>query len=210
VKFDPLKHNRRSIRVPSYDYQRAGAYFITVVAQDRQCLFAGIMENEAVLTKAGAMVLDVWQALPAYYAGVEVDAFVLMPNHVHGIVVLTEMENLLTKGGEGAVGPGQAHSPLRYEDRSRSRLAPTGESNAIPGSRGRLSLPDVVHRFKTMTTTRYIASVHQDGWPSFRKRPWQRNYYEEVIRSEERWNEVRQYIADNPRRWEEDAENPDI
>jgi putative transposase len=175
VKLDPLKHHRRSIRLPHYDYTRAGAYFVTVVAQDRQCVFAEIVANEAVLTAAGVMVWEVLQALPTHYRGVGVDACVVMPNHVHSIVMLADVEHDVS-----------ATSPKR------------------------LSLPDVVHRFKTMTTTRYIAGVNQHGWPGFRKRLWQRNYYEEVIRSEARWNQVRQYIADNPRRWAEDKENPNV
>ena len=71
-----------------------------------------------------------------------------------------------------------------------------------------LSLQDVVHRFKTLTTKRYADGVKQFGWTPFRGRLWQRNYYEHIVRDEESLNRIRQYILDNPARWEFDRENP--
>jgi len=71
-----------------------------------------------------------------------------------------------------------------------------------------MSLPDVVHRFKSLTTARYRRGVLQDRWLPFCGRLWQRNYYERVVRDDEELNDIRQYIADNPLRWAEDRENP--
>jgi putative transposase len=88
-RFDPFVHHRRSIRLKHYDYRQAGVYFLTVCVQDRSCLFGEIVEGAMRLSAAGAMVQAVWEAVPEHYAGVELDAFVVMPNHVHGIVVLT-------------------------------------------------------------------------------------------------------------------------
>ena len=198
MKFDPLKHHRRSIRLKHYDYSREGAYFVTVVTQDRQGVLAEIVTDEIVLTEAGTMVWEIWRAMPTFYPGVEVDACVVMPNHVHGIVVMTGLEKTLASDGQVGSKPGQAPVP-----------APTEAAAAPAENPMRMSLSEVVHRFKTMTTTRYMAGVHQRGWPGFRKQLWQRYYYEEVIRTVARWNEVRQYIADNPRRWHEDEENLD-
>jgi hypothetical protein len=73
-----------------------------------------------------------------------------------------------------------------------------------------MSLPDVVHRFKSLTTARYRKGVLQDGWQPFPGRLWQRNYYERVVRSLEELNRIRQYIIDNPASWEDDVENPDV
>ena len=73
-----------------------------------------------------------------------------------------------------------------------------------------MSLPDVVHRFKSLTTARYRKGVLQDGWQPFPGRLWQRNYYEHIIRDEEELNRIRQYIIHNPTRWEDDVENPDV
>jgi len=71
-----------------------------------------------------------------------------------------------------------------------------------------LSLPDVVHRLKSIKTKQYIDGIKQVGWPSIAGRLWQRNYFEHVIRNEDSLNRIRQYILDNPAKWEFDRENP--
>lgn len=72
-----------------------------------------------------------------------------------------------------------------------------------------MSLGDVVHRFKTMTTRRYANAVRQFGWPAFSGRLWQRNYYEHIVRDAASLNRIRRYILDNPARWAVDRETPD-
>lgn len=134
---------------------------------------------------AGRMVQETWDELPNHYAGVESDAFVVMPNHMHWIVVL--------------VGAGPRARP--GSDGQPRRVAPTVAAAV-------LSLLDVVHRFKTLTTKRYIDGVKQFGWTPFDGRLWQRNYFEHIIRNEESLKRIRQYILDNPARWEFDRENP--
>ena len=92
MKFDPLRHHRHSIRLKGYDYSRAGAYFVTMCAWHREMIFGEVVEGEMRLSEAGQMVCDVWEGLPTHYAHVELDAFVVMPNHVHGIIVLVDDE----------------------------------------------------------------------------------------------------------------------
>ncbi len=74
--------------MPAYDYAQAGAYFVTVCTQNRECVFGDIVGGEMVLSAPGQMVEAVWRELPQHYPGVEADAFVVMPNHVHGIIIL--------------------------------------------------------------------------------------------------------------------------
>ncbi|MPZ75625.1 MAG: transposase [Deltaproteobacteria bacterium] len=186
MNYDPDKHHRQSIRLKSYDYSQSGAYFVTVVAQDRTCLFGEIVTGEIKLNDAGRMVQAVWDELPIHYSGVETDAFVVMPNHIHGVVVLVG-------AGPRACPDVGAGNPERGQPQG---VAPT------------LSLPDVVHRFKTLTTKRFADGVKQSGWIPFRGRLWQRNYYEHIIRDEKSLDRIRQYILDNPARWEFDRENP--
>jgi REP element-mobilizing transposase RayT len=150
---------RRSLRLPHYDYSRAGFYFVTVVTRDRGSWFGQIVDAEMQANEAGRMVADVWRAMSSHYIGVGADTFVLMPDHVHGIVTLNSSH-----------------------DRT-------------------LSLPDVVHRFKTMTTAQYIEGVKTRGWPRFRSHLWRRGYYDRVVRSERALQEIRNYIVGNPRRW---------
>jgi REP-associated tyrosine transposase len=184
TKYNRDDHHRRSIRLRDYDYAQINAYFVTIVAQGRKCLFGETIEGEMRLNVAGRMVEAVWNSFPKHYPSVECDAFVVMPNHVHAVIVL---------------GP-------------RARPAPTGQPRGVAHTiNASLALPDVVHRFKTLTTKQYIDGVKQNNWPSFVARLWQRNYFEHVIRNignEESLNRIRQYIVDNPAQWEFDRENP--
>ena len=121
--------------------------------------------------------------IPVNYPGVETDAFIVMPNHIHGIIIL--------------VGAGPCACPDSTVDGGQPRgVAPT-----------HLSLPDIVHRFKTMTTKQYVDGVKMCCWPSFHRRLWQRNYYEHIICNEASIERIRIYIQDNPRHWMFDREN---
>jgi hypothetical protein len=88
-KRDPQRRHRRSIRLRGYDYSQAGAYFITICTQDRACLFGEIVDGEMRPNAAGRMVKQCWQEIPAHFSHVELDEFVVMPNHVHGILIIT-------------------------------------------------------------------------------------------------------------------------
>jgi len=91
MTYDPEKHHRRSIRLKGYDYTQAGAYFVTVCVQNHECLFGQILDNNMRLNHAGVIVQTVWNELPVHYTHVQLDQFVAMPNHVHGIVILTDV-----------------------------------------------------------------------------------------------------------------------
>jgi len=187
VRFDPDKHHRRSIRLRGYDYAQAGAYFITIVAQGRECLLGQVVNDEMQLNDAGRMIWDEWQALAHRFPAVELDQFVVMPNHVHGIVRIV---------GASLV---DAHDGMTTTEgattrRATTRVAPT--------------LGDIVGAFKSITTNEYIRGVKTLGWQSFPGRLWQRNYYEHIIRDDASLNRIRRYIVDNPAQWPNDDENP--
>jgi len=191
MRFHPERHHRRSIRLKGYDYRQAGAYFVTICTQDRAFLFGQVVHDEMQLNDAGKMVYDVWNDLPAFYPGVQTDAFIVMPNHIHGIIILV--------GADLPVGPDSG--PRACPGQPQELGQPQGVAST-------LGLPDVVHRFKTMTTKRYADGVKRLGWEPFRGRLWQRNYYEHIIRNEESLNRIREYILTNPMRWELDRETP--
>ncbi len=88
MKYDPAIHRHRSIRLQRYDYSQAGAYFVTICTQNRECLFGEIVNGEMRLKDAGKMIQAVWDEIPAYYPGIDIDSFIVMPNHIHGIVVI--------------------------------------------------------------------------------------------------------------------------
>ena len=83
-------HRRRSIRLSGYDYRQAGAYFITVCTHNRMPLFGEIPEDEIILNDAGRIVWECWEAIPNHYPHAELDTFIVMPNHIHGIIFLTD------------------------------------------------------------------------------------------------------------------------
>lgn len=218
MKYDPERHHRRSIRLKGYDYAQAGAYFITIATQDRACLFGVVADGRMHLNEAGRMVFAEWDALPTRYPMVELDAFVVMPNHVHGIIVITNKyvvgatlvvaQTDITTVGAGLVPALENTMPTDRAGtgtRATTRVAPTipkNDNTATP------AVGDVVGAFKSVTTKRYVDGVKQCGWPAFRGRLWQRNYYEHVIRADESPRRIRQYILDNPARWAMDRENP--
>jgi len=185
---------RRSIRLKDYDYHHAGAYFVTIVTQDRRCLFGDVVDGKMQLNSAGQMIQAVWNDLSTYYRSVVTDAFAVLPNHLHGVIVL--------------VGAGPCACP--ESGGQPQGVAPTKTRSAYAGVARHLSLPDVLHRFKTLTTQRYTLGVKENGWVRFHRRLWQRNYFEHVIRDEKSLNRIRQYILDNPARWQFDRENPAV
>jgi putative transposase len=196
MMFHPERYHRRSIRLKGYDYRQAGAYFVTICTQDRAFLFGYVAHGEMRLNEAGKMVCDAWNDLPAFYLGVQTDAFIVMPNHIHGIIILAEADPRVCPA-QPSVGVGPRAYPGQPQEMGQPQgVAPT------------LGLPDVVHRFKTMTTKRYADGVKRLGWEPFRGRLWQRNYYEHIIRNEESLNRIREYILTNPMRWALDRENP--
>ena len=86
--FDPKIHHRRSIRLQGYDYSQAGMYFITLCTQKRECLLGEIVDGHIQLNDAGRMVQTVWDEIPSHYSGADIDVFIAMPNHIHGIIAI--------------------------------------------------------------------------------------------------------------------------
>ena len=89
MKYDADKHHRRSIRLKGYDYSQAGAYFVTICVKERACLFGDVLDGEMRLNDVGQMVTHDWVELPERFPTVKIDEFVVMPNHLHGIIILT-------------------------------------------------------------------------------------------------------------------------
>ena len=110
--YDPTRHQRRSTRLTAYDYAQAGAYYVTICTQDRLCLFGEVVNGNMVLEDAGRAIWRVWEALPARFPHIALDAFVVMPNHIHGIIVITS-----TGAGEYRGADPDDHPPVRGEDR---------------------------------------------------------------------------------------------
>ncbi|MGA3309859.1 MAG: transposase [Xanthobacteraceae bacterium] len=180
------KHRRRSLRLKGYDYAQAGAYFITICTQGRACLFGDVVDGSMCWNAAGQLAATTWNDTSVRFPGIELDAFVVMPNHLHGIIVLPD-RTIVRPDGHHRVG-----APL--VGAHDARAAPT--------------VGDIVRTFKSLFTVAYIQGVKENRRPGFDRRLWQRNYYEHIIRDEPELARVRRYIDENPLRWAFDHENP--
>lgn len=199
----PLRpHHRRSIRLKGYDYSQAGAYFITIVTQDRACLFGEVVDGAMRLNEYGRIVEFTWHDLVNHVAGIVLDAFVVMPNHVHGIVILTDAPDDVTVGAGSEPAPTATKpAPTNMEPTpTTTNPAPTTTTTAKPK---RHALPEIIRQFKTFSARR-INQCRQTANVAV----WQRNYYEHIVRDEHALNRIRHYILDNPARWAFDRENP--
>lgn len=179
MRYDPNKHHRRSIRLQGYDYAQDGAYFVTICTYNRECVLRELIGEAMQINLFGSIVQDSWLDLPNHYFHTELDAFVIMPNHVHGIIVLNAARDL--KGGVGL------------------RPTPTLAST----SKHHHSLSEIVRAFKSFSTHRINELRDSPGGAV-----WQRNYYERIIRSEKMLNDARLYIETNPAQWAFDKDNP--
>jgi putative transposase len=181
MKFDPHKHHRGSNRLQGYDYSLAGAYFITVVTYQREMLFGEIVEGGVKLNRRGEIVWEEWFASTNIRKEIRLfsDEFVVMPNHIHGIVwIVNDGSNANAEAN--AVVVGADGRPLRRKPRSLSSF---------------------VAGFKASVTKRIRDELNETGI-------WQRNYHDRIIRNERELDATRRYILANPLDWVEDGENP--
>ncbi|MCZ7568601.1 MAG: hypothetical protein M5U01_08420 [Ardenticatenaceae bacterium] len=184
MTYDPDHHQRRSIRLKDFDYTQPGAYFLTFAAWNRELLFGEVVDGEMVLSDSGQIAQAEWLATPTIRREIELDALVVMPNHLHGIIWIT-VDPLV-----GA--PGRA-----------PRLPDASQPDRVPLHRPPKSLGSFVAGYKSAVTTRINQRRATPGCPV-----WQRNYWEHIIRTERALQAIRQYIANNPTRWSLDRYNP--
>jgi len=239
-----MQYHRRSIRLKGYDYSSDGYYFITICVNKRLCLFGNIENKIMYLNGAGKIINKWWCKLTGKFSNTRLDEYIIMPNHMHGIIHIGGIV-----GADPCVCPydaGNQNQINQYGNASvdnqpdKSRLIGKQSDERIPDMNHRDGhipdvdhrgehIPDVDHRgehmgsplqgesrisistkiqwFKTMTTNEYIRNVKQKNWQPFYKKLWQRNYYERIIWNEKQLNTIRQYIVNNPMKWDKDINN---
>jgi len=186
-KYDPDIHHRRSIRLPGFDYTQDGAYSITICTHEKQCLFGDVIDGKMLLNRFGTLIYDCWIDLASRFQYIELDEFITMPNHVHGIILI--------RRGKAEPCP----LPTPHPSKARLRLAPTPAFGKPVGK----SVSSIIGSFKSTATRMMNAMRNTPGAPL-----WQRNYYEHIIRDDDDMNRTREYIIENPLRWYEDENNP--
>jgi len=192
IRFDPNKHHRKSIRLPGYDYSQVDAYYVTIVTYQRDCLFGDIVNKEMILNDLGKIAYECWRGISEHFPFVELGAYVVMPNHVHGIIVIRAVES---RSAIGTVDGGRGAALLRPYARPDDNQNPH-KINVKPGSLGA-----IVRSYKSAVSYRIHKEHNATGI-------WQRNYYEHIIRDEKDLQNKTDYIEANPMLWDEDDNNP--
>ena len=174
-------YGRRSMRLPDYDYTRSGAYFITLCTHNRLPLFGEVHQGNVRHTRLGWLAAGCWLAIPRHFPGVGLDAWIVMPDHVHGIIEI--------RRGEAFGIPPELTEQVLLPNASPLRTPPRGTA---PGS-----VAAIIQNYKSISARRIN---RWRGTPS--STVWQRNYYEHVVRDEENLGRIREYILANPAAWE--------
>ncbi len=189
MPYDPEKHHRRSIRLSGYDYTSAGMYFVTICTAGRVCVFGDIVDEGVRLSRWGRIAARYWRAIPDHFPAVDLDAFVIMPNHVHGIMVINKAD-----GGCRITDVCNAHGAQNPRD--AAALEPSNlTTHGVPPR----SLSAIVRSYKAGVTREINRQRHTPG-----TRFWQRNYSEHVVRNREDYERVYTYAVSNPGLWLED------
>ena len=208
MTYDPRIHHRRSIRLRGYDYAGGGAYFVTICTQGKVPVFGQVVEGEMLVNDAGRLVQKIWEELAQRFETLVLDAFQVMPNHMHGVFVLPGPglhPALAEATGAPVIQPGAINPPRDGRRRARSTLAmvdSTIEGRASPTKL--TSMGDVVGAFKFISTIAVNKLLSRVGTKLLHE-----NFYEHIVRDVHELEIIRDYIIHNPQRWEEDPDNPE-
>jgi putative transposase len=168
----------RPMRLKSRDYSLPGLYFVTICATQKRCIFGRVNDGQIELAALGQITYESWIAIPLHFARVNLHVFVIMPNHLHGILEIAQT--------------GLAQHAARLQRNRQSRL-----QGVQPGS-----LSAIIRSFKAEASRRAGEELQWKG------RVWQPNYYDRVIRDGREFADASRYILENPQNWERDLENP--
>ena len=195
MKYDPIQHHRRSIRLSGYDYSQSGAYFVTICSYQRQCVFGDIVNGQMHLNQYGDIVADTYQWLCQRYPFLHLDEWIIMPNHFHAIMVIADQSYINT---DKPCRGGSRTAPTNYQRQTDTTI------NHRNSTAKRKPLGRLIGAFKTVSTKKINILRDAPGTPL-----WQRNYYEHIIRNEQAMDKIRQYIINNLISWVEDQLHPD-
>ncbi len=206
-------HNRRSIRLKGYDYSKAGLYFITICTQNREYFFgeivgatvgATLVVARMKLNDAGKMIETEWLKLSARFTNIKLHEYVVMPNHFHGIIQIVGKTVGATIVFAPDNTPRNPHvgAPLvgAQNNDERARVAPTNAPTAPTDK----TIGDIMDAYKSITTVEYIGGVKNWEWQRFNGKLWQRDYYEHIIRNQQSYQTISEYIINNPAKWKDD------
>lgn len=203
---------RRAMRLRGYDYSQPGAYFVTICAQHRKCLFGTIIDGKMQLNEIGKIVVECWNRISQHFPSVELGEYVIMPNHTHGIIRwgIPEMkspyvpEHIATRRGDRqTTAKPQFATPPEHIATRRGEVSSPALNNSRKDEAPSPTLGKIVAYFKYQSTKRI--NQHRDRQGT---RIWQRDYYDHVVRDAPDLQRLCQYIQNNPMKWELDQLHP--
>ena len=231
---NPDLYHRHSNRLAGYDYRQPGAYFITLVSWHRKCIFGTVTDGKVELTSIGKIIQSEWRKLPNHFPTARVEAFVIMPNHIHGIIVIEqsgvgkthpvaeeifEAKASLDKGVEGSrdISPlpmnrilpvGATHPAIEKLSEGKARVDRSTEENFDGSPLLQKSWPNGLLKSSLGSIIGQVKSrITKRIWKlsGMNRHPiWQRSYFEHIIRNEKEYQLISEYIEINPERWQED------
>jgi len=175
---------RRSTRLEGYDYSQSGGYFVTICTHRKACILGEISGGILLPTKLGKTVKTCWLGIPDHFPNTEMDEWVIMPNHIHGIILIHDASSgeAFAKNSDSINRTTANASPLRY---------PAGTTPR--------SLGAIIQNFKSISTRKANQLQGTPGRPI-----WQRGFYDRIIRNQSELDHIRKYITDNPLEWKLD------
>ena len=181
------KHRRNSLRLQGYDYSALGGYFVTICSYQKTHIFGDCVDDEIILSEMGDVARDCWLAIPQHFEDVTLDIFMIMPNHIHGIILIHDQPNNNSRSGAKHVSP----LPKDYTE----SLPPRNKTGSPPKS-----ISAIISSFKASVTREIRKEIpNMDNI-----KIWQRGFYDHVIRNDDGLRRIQQYIHDNPLKWEHD------
>jgi putative transposase len=190
--YKPEIHHRRSIRLKGYDYSQAGVYFVTICVKDHACLFGTIADGKLQYNDYGQIANEFWLKISEHFSDVKLDEFIIMPNHIHGIITINNCRGEVTSPFSEVVAP---------NSKTKTAQKQGGETPPLQ----KFTLGQIVAYFKYQSAKRINDIRNAPGTPI-----WQRNYYEHIIRDDKELQAIQEYIRYNPLKWDEDKENPEM
>ena len=196
---------RRSIRLQGRDYAFPGAYFVTICSHEQRHIFGTVRDSRLIPSELGRLVRECWVAIPLHFAQVDLKDFEVMPNHLHGLISITRKVTTAPAAAAAATAPATNSPPSNWPPslvgaQHCCALPPDGFGQAEVKPH---SLGAIMRSFKSIVARRAHEELRWKG-PI-----WQRNYFERLLRDGKEFAEASRYIAENPRRWEWDRENPE-
>ncbi len=205
---------RSSLRLKGFDYSNPGAYFVTICTDQRICYFGNIVDGIMISFPIIDIVREIWLEIAKKFLFVDLDAFIIMPNHIHGIIIINkEQKNLYRDNPKDDQSFrrsifDQAHMDCGNRKRSGFNHTssvfmsrpPTEQKDSISTKHPGQTLGKIVRYFKAKSAR----IIYDSGFPRF---DWQRNYFEHIVCSPKELNAIREYIINNPIRWTLDREN---